>query len=157
VINKLIEKWKNEWWIKKASELTKEYESKQSELTMKLEQEMKRNVEQVELQRDILYAKTKAEIEKGNILEAEVAYRIKNLEERKLELIKADNELKNQIKVIEAKAHPSTVWAEAFSSGFSKSWDMMMPLMMDGVNRSKKTLIDQAIQETIIGNNKKTH
>ena len=53
------------------------------------------------------------------------------------------------------------IWMAGFKSGFTKAWDMMMPLMMDGVSKSKKLIEDKAINETLTrmanGYNKKTH
>lgn len=149
MIKKMVEKWKQEWWIKHAAELATEYQSRQFDLVKKLEEEMKSNVEQIELQRDILYAKTKSEIQKGEILETEIVYRLKNLEDRKLELIKADNELKEQIKLIEAKAHPSAVWTEAFSLGVSKSWEMMLPIMTQNLDKVISKIKEDSVKEAI--------
>ena len=44
---------------------------------------------------------------------------------------------------------PANVWAEAFTLGFSKAWDMMAPLMTDGVRRMEETIRTQAIEETL--------
>ena len=55
---------------------------------------------------------------------------------------------------------PEEVYIKGFSEGFNKAWEMMVPLMMTGVNNSKKVIEDMAIQETLrrnFGNHKKTN
>jgi len=89
--------------------------------------------------------------------EEEVAYRLKQLEDRKIELIKTDNEVKMQIKLLEAKSSPNTVWLEAFTQGFSKAWDSINPIMMDNVLKSKKFIEENAIMETIKRNSNGNH
>ncbi len=42
-------------------------------------------------------------------------------------------------------------WLEGFSAGFSKAWDMMMPMMKEGFNRSIKAIHDQAVTDTLAG------
>ena len=49
--------------------------------------------------------------------------------DHKKELAKTNEELKVQIRLIEAKASPDAVWAEAFGHGFSKAWVMMRPII----------------------------
>ena len=71
------------------------------------------------------------------------------VEARKLDLEKANEDLKEQIRLIEAKASPSNVWVESFTSGFSKAWDMMLPLMNDGITKLKQSLKDQAMDDAI--------
>lgn len=42
-------------------------------------------------------------------------------------------------------------WLEGFNLGFSKSWDMMIPLMQEGVLKMKDAIRNQAIDETLDG------
>ena len=156
MIAKLIERWKQEWWLKNASEMAKEYAHRKDDLILKLESEMKDTQEKYQSKLRFLEENLKLQerqielaLNKGKILEEEVTYRTKSLEERKLELIQADNDLKTQIKLIEAKAHPSTVYVEAFSQGVSKSLDMLMPIMSENLEKFKTKLKDDAIAEAI--------
>ena len=71
--------------------------------------------------------------------------------DRKVELEKANTELKAQIRLIEAKASPDNVWCSAFSAGFTKAWDMMEPLMTEGVQKMKDSIRSHAIDETLDG------
>lgn len=60
----------------------------------------------------------------------------------------------------EKELSPEEVYIHGFKEGFNKAWEMMMPVMMEGVLKSKKSIEDQAIQETIRRNNgnyQKTH
>lgn len=149
MIKKILEKWKQEWWLKHASEMAKEYQIRESGLITSLEEEMKRNIEKAELERDILYAKVKGEIEKGKVLEEEVSYRSENLDGRRLELIQADNDLKEQIRILEAKSHPSNVWTEAFTLGVSKSWEMMLPIMTQNLDKVIAKIKEDSVKEAI--------
>ena len=58
----------------------------------------------------------------------------KRVSDRKAELEHANQELREQIRMIEAKAAPNQIWATAFTSGFNKAWDMMIPLQMHGID-----------------------
>lgn len=138
MINKFLDKWKQEWWLKKASDLAKFYESNEKDLRQKFEIEL-----------EILKSRTESLINKLKIEENEIEYRLKKLDERKLELIRADNDLKDQIKTLEAKASPSSVWAEAFSQGMNKAWDLLLPLMTDNFEKLKKKIHDDAVMETV--------
>ena len=69
--------------------------------------------------------------------------------DRKKELAKTNEELKVQIRLIEAKASPDSVWAEAFGHGFSKAWDMMLPIMMDGIQKVKDEIRNQEIDNSM--------
>ena len=158
MIKKLLEKWKQEWWLKHAAEIAHQFQDREIHLKATLEAEIKQNIDLMELERDVLYTKIKSEIQKGKLLEEEVEFRQKSLNDRKLELIKADNDLKEQIKLIEAKAHPSSVWTEAFTMGVSKTWDLLLPLMQDNIDKIKSKANDDAIKiaiERLRASNKK--
>lgn len=146
---KIFDKWKQEWWIKNASDLAKEYLEKSKELTEKFEAEIK-----------IQTSKNEAMIEKLQIAGEALEYKLKVLEERKIEAQEKDNDLRLQIKLLEAKASPSVVWAEAFTQGMSKAWDLMLPVIQENVDKVKQAIHDKAITETLArlnGNNKKNY
>ena len=73
----------------------------------------------------------------------------KRLHDKKSDLEKANEEIRNQIRLIEAKASPSSVWVESFSHGFSKAWDMMMPIVNEGSEKLKNSIYRKATDETI--------
>lgn len=61
---------------------------------------------------------------------------------------------------IQKEMGPEEVYIHGFKEGFNKAWEMMLPLMVEGVSKSKKMIEDAAIQETLrrnFGNNKKNH
>ena len=149
MIKKLIGKWKQEWLIKHEAEILAEYASQEANLRETLKSDMERNIAMLEIERDTIYAKTRLEIQKGEVLEEEVKYRIKNLEQHRLDLIEEDNKLKQQIKIIEAKSNPSGVWTEAFTLGMNKCWELMLPIMSENIEKVKLKLKEDAAKEAI--------
>lgn len=150
---KFLERWKQEWWIKNASDIAKQYESNKKDLVIKFESEL--------LSVKLEWQQNKKLLENRIILEQqEINFRLDSIESRKQELIKVDNELKTQIKLIEAKAHPSEVWVQAFTAGVTKSWDLIQPFMIENIEKIKKHLYDDAYNKAIgnlNGNYKKNH
>lgn len=69
--------------------------------------------------------------------------------DRKMELARVNNELKTQIRLIEAKASPDNVWVEAFAQGFDKAWTVMLPFMLSGIERAKEEIRNQEIDSSI--------
>ena len=63
--------------------------------------------------------------------------------------MQADNELKQKIKVLEAKAHPSEVWSQAFTLGVSKSWEMMLPIMTQNLDKVISKIKEDSVKEAI--------
>ena len=103
--------------------------------------------------------KNASELSRLKVMEEEIQFRESILADRKLELIKADNELKDQIRLLEAKASPSAVWCEAFSQGMSKAWDFLLPGMQENMEKLKKKIHDDAIADTLerLNGHHKTH
>lgn len=149
MFNKLKSKWKNDWWAKECGNIAKEYQVRRNDLESKLQGELDRIKETFEIEKEILSVRIDSERNKVKIAEDEVLYRFGSLEERKLELIRADNELKSQIKLLEAKASPSAVWSEAFSQGMSKSWDLILPVMLENIEKLKSKIKEDATMEAI--------
>lgn len=136
IFSKLKEQWKCEWLEKNKVELENELEDRKKDFF-----KLKENIEH---ENDLL----KKQLEIKNI---ELSMMIKNVDDRVLEIRKKDNELRDQIKLIEAKASPDRVWCEAFSLGFSKAWDMIEKVQMDGLLRARKVIEDRAINRAISG------
>lgn len=76
---------------------------------------------------------------------------LQRIADRKVELEKVSQELKEQLRLIEAKASPSSMWAEVFTAGFNKAWDMMLPVMTGGIENMKQIIHDRAVDETLDG------
>lgn len=68
--------------------------------------------------------------------------------DRRIELEKVNEELKAQIRLIEAKARPDSLFIEAFSLGVSKSWDSLTPIITANFDRLKDKIKNDAIEET---------
>lgn len=159
IIDKIINRWKEDWWKKEAENISREYQSKRNELQSRLDEEILEVHKSWKSRYEILSQEILSEEKKISLKQEEVAYRLKTLEDRNLELIKTDNEVKMQIKLLEAKASPNAVWLEAFTQGFSKAWDSMNPIMMENVYKTKKAIEERAIMDILNrnsnGNNKK--
>ena len=136
MFSKLKEQWKKEWIEKNRLALEQELSERKVDF-MKL-------TEQVEHENN----KLKKALEIKNV---ELNLMIKTVDERIAEVRKKDSELHQQIKLIEAKASPDRVWCEAFSLGFSKAWDMIEQVQMDGLLRARKVIEDKAINRAISG------
>lgn len=70
-------------------------------------------------------------------------------DQKKESLQRTTNELSNQIRVMEAKARPDHIWITAFTSGYEKAWESMQNIQETGIERIKKTIETQAINETL--------
>jgi len=149
MFNKLKEKWKNDWWIKECAKVASEYEDRRKDLEQRMDEELLRTKEMLDLEIEVMRVGLEAKKRKLTVEQEEVDYRLKNLEEKKAELASADNYLKGQIKLIEAKASPTAVWTEAFGQGMSKCWDLMLPIMQENMDKLKSKLKEDAAMEAI--------
>lgn len=57
---------------------------------------------------------------------------------------------KNKLEKVKA-LKDDVAWVEGFTLGFSKAWDMMAPLMTEGVIKMKQAIRDEAINATLNG------
>lgn len=69
----------------------------------------------------------------------------KEVNDQRIRLSKVDEDLRAQIKLLEAKASPDSVYITAFSAGFTKCFDML-PEMSAEVRKMIET---RAIDETL--------
>lgn len=135
MFNKLKEKWIKD----REDSLKEEYKDRIESLYLSLnEREKSANDRIIELEKSLEMRKAQLELDNEII------------QRRRIELANESDILREQLKILEAKSHPSSVWTEAFSMGFSKAWDMMIPIMTEGVHKLKKQIEDQAIDETIL-------
>lgn len=81
--------------------------------------------------------------------QADVEDLLRRTQDRKVELQEAQEELKTQIRLVEAKARPDSIWVAAFTSGFQKAWETMASLQSTNLAQAQKAIRDQAIQETL--------
>lgn len=117
------------WWAHREAQLREEYAQHERTLTDALQQTKER------LEREL----------------AQVAAMESQCKDRREDLARTSTELREQLRLLEAKASPSHVWAEAFSLGFSKAWDMMLPLMKAGIGKSEQALFDEAVNAALTG------
>ena len=146
MFKKMFDKWKQEWFLKKQAELDQEFRPQFERMVETFERTKKEHEEKFEA----VYLESKKKYQELIFQQTEIEELSKRLEERKLALAHENEELKLQLKLAEAKSSPSNVWAEAFTCGFSKAWDMMM-LQNEGMEKVKKIIEDKAISKTISG------
>ena len=147
----MFKKWKEEWLKKNEYKLKGEYEAKLASL----EKDYK---EVLDLSNKV-YSDSKKKYQELTFQQAELDELSTRLGERKLALAHENEELKQQLKIAEAKSAPSSVWESAFTCGFSKAWEMMK-LQQEGFEKVKKIVEDKAINDTLRrlnGNNKKAY
>ena len=121
--------WKARWWQERERRLLEAHSAQEGALQAQIEASQHR----LAAQKDDLLA-----------LEQRQA-------ERKEELAKANEELRTQLRLLEAKASPTNVWSEAFSLGVSKAWDMMLPLMRESAGKSYEVIFADAVEQTLQG------
>ena len=73
----------------------------------------------------------------------------KRVLDRRDELARVNHELKERLRIIEAKARPDQVWVSAFGSGFNKAFEQMQPLIDEAIKKSQRSIQDKAIEESI--------
>lgn len=134
-------------WLSKSKEryilkLQEEWRQEHAQQLQKLAQE---NEAKLDLLRHAFNKKVQdVELAKDEMVELE-----KRIEHKREELARLNDDLLARIRLEEAKASPATVWTEAFTLGFSKAWDMMVPLMTQGVAHMEKTIRDKVLEEEL--------
>ena len=129
--------------------LTKWLEARKKEVRLEYEQKEQFLVSEISSKFD---EKKKEMIERASELgrqDKDLADLERRVLDRKLELERVNEELKVQIRLIEAKASPDNVWTTAFSHGFSKAWDMMIRTMTHGIEKIKNSIKTQEIDASI--------
>ncbi len=71
------------------------------------------------------------------------------LADRKVRVEQANEECRTQLRLLEAKASPDSVWVEAFARGYEKAWETVWPIMASGVQNTKALIEQKAIEETL--------
>ena len=133
MFSKLISVWKAEWLQKNVKSLLSEHQTELSSL--------------LESQASDLKALEDKHILNVARIQEDLDFQEQRLSDRRLELLKASDDLKTQIRLLEAKASPDQVWASAFSTGFSKALEMLPELSSE----TKKRLTD-SIRDDILDN-----
>ena len=134
---------KETWLAERLKELEKEFEAELSTL----DEECKQIISLKEHEKEVLEkALKKVEMER---FEQDELW--KRVNDKKIELVKKNKELAEQIRLIEAKASPDNVWLSAFQTGFTRAWEMMKPIMYTGFDKVKQEISDNAKMETLNG------
>lgn len=157
MFDKLKEQWKKKWLSENQEKLIQEFDSElktvQEEM-LALKSSLTQSSEELKSKKKSLEEEMQSQFHQIEIK------RVDN-EALSLKLDSINESIRQQILLAETKANPANVWTDAFSLGFSKAWDMMMPMMTQGLSNSKKMIEDAAIQSTLTrishGNNKKNN
>jgi len=133
------------WWDSRCPEIRKEFHDKEQELIFESEKYLENMRVRLDLKKKELDDELEI-IERRKLDNEDIEKRI---EDRKQELLRVNEELKTQIRLIEAKASPDQIWTNAFSQGVSKAWDMMVPIMAENVKKAKETIRNQEIDNSL--------
>ena len=125
-------------WYPYKKQLEEHYQKQKEELIARLQKQTEEASE---------YLQTQLKSLDKSIQEAK--YEEEAVAKRKADLERTNQDLKEQIRIIEAKSSPSAVWESAFSLGFSKAWDMMLPHMVQGLDKLKETIREQEIEASL--------
>lgn len=126
------------WWNEKKDKIAEEYSVLESNLINEHERKRYELETRIKNNQDAL---DKAIKDIDDLQE--------RVDDKKVELAKVNDELKIQIRLIEAKASPDAIWTSAFSQGFSKAWDTISPMMKSGIEKAKEKIRVQEIEESI--------
>ena len=145
----IFNKWKEEWIKKHKSKIEFEYYKELKRIKDSYVNDIK------EAQESLNIRKEKREKEIDDI-EKSLEYKKKDLEDlllrqkdKETELKKVNDNLRDQIRLIEAKASPSSVWESAFSSGFSSGFNMAIRSVTQIDDSVKKAIKRKSIDEAI--------
>ena len=128
-------------YLKQFDKLKEDYENEIQSLneeTLKEKNKLDSAINSINHQEEIVKFK-QIEIENLN----------KTLNDKKETLLRANEDLRTQLRLIEAKAKPDNVWIEAFSSGFSKAFDTMQHLQLKAMEHMESSIKTKAINETL--------
>ena len=148
ILSKFMQRFRNDWLAKQEAKLKVEFAPKLAAI-----QESCQSAERSLLQQKNDLDRHKNDLD-GRIQELE---RIKSqcdsqeiiLKDRQVALEKANEELRTQLRLIEAKASPDSVWVEAFSLGYGKAWDTMADIWQSGLAKAVEDARTNAIDQTI--------
>lgn len=137
-------KIKAQWWQAQEARWREEYVPQfatlKQETEQALEQASQHRQEADQLKRDGKHLKESLEHQQRDLEDL-----MRRQEDRKVELASANEELKSQVRLLEAKARPDAIWVEAFRSGYEKAWETMLPIMQGGMKLSNETVRQAAL------------
>ena len=122
------------WWTRREAALRVAH----AEVEAKLQAELKAHEE------GLRHVLTSLSREESDLQDQE-----RRVKQRQVELAQTNEELRTQIQLLEAKASPSGVWAEAMGTGFRMAFEMLLPLMREGYGKAHNLLFDAAVNDTL--------
>lgn len=133
------------WWARQEARLRLEYAEKERSLHADLEAKLAATRGQLEADHAVL----EDQVRKVKAARADLEDQERRLSDRQEELLRVTEEVRTQLRLIEAKAHPDSVWVAAFTAGVTKSWDTILPLLQDRLRKTQETLEQHAIDATL--------
>jgi hypothetical protein len=127
----MFKQWKEAWLKSQEETLKKEFAARLSSIKEQYEIQI-RHMESLYKQK-----------------QDDVAYESKRVEDSKLALAKCNGDLRQQIKLIEAKASPDQVWVSAFTSGFNTAYQSMSAFLQKDVEVKRDLIRESAFNEAI--------
>lgn len=127
----MFKKWKEEWLKSQEETLKKEFEARLSSIKEQYEMQIRRWESIYKQKQD------------------DLAYESKRVEDSKLALAKCNEDLRLQIKLIEAKASPDQVWVSSFTSGFNTAYSSMSAFLQKDVEVKRDIIRETAYNEAI--------
>lgn len=124
------------------AQIKADYQAKKTVMIEGFEKLLKEKREELEfaikrLDNDIKETTRKKELMQDELIDTKVKFE------------KANNDLKEQIKLLEAKASPTEVWSYAFGTGFGKAFDLMQEIIKKATfnleNYYKETAYTEAL------------
>ena len=140
-LSALVSRSKQRWWEARERHFRQEFAPQEQVLLKTLEER------RIDLERQIRSLEHEQELVKRQEQDCESLRQ--RLTDRQVELQHAQEEVKTQIRLTEAKATPDSVWLVAFAKGYEKAWESMWPVMLDGVQKVKQSIERQAIDATV--------
>lgn len=94
-------------------------------------------------------AEAEAALQKVERLRQSVADSEVLLQDRQVAVRQASEELRQQLRLLEAKASPTEVWSQAMATGYRAALETLTPLMREGMSTMLEKVRQDAIDQTV--------
>lgn len=133
-----LQSLKDKWIKSQEDNLRNEYSERLSSIESELQSEI-----------DNLISEKKKIIDSVNLEKSEIESLEKRMQDTRSSLQEAQRDLKEHLKVLEAKANPSIVWQSAYTAGFQAAWSVAWDFQKDAFNAYTEKVRSQAINDTL--------
>ena len=129
--------WKSKWLARQEATLQQEFQLRLQALQQAQEQQLQAVATQT--------AEVEVVLQKVERLKKAVADSEVLLQDRQIAVQHASEELRQQLRLLEAKASPTEVWSQAMAPGYRVALETLTPLMREGMS----TMLDKVRQDAI--------